>query len=218
MKTLKLAILAAVAFAGALQVQAQQTNLVQNLSIQLFGFSQGGVSNFRGTVTTNVNIVQVGTRQIIQALGTSTGNTFSPFSRLVMVTPVDGSASPSVQVRDGSNTTVDVTGFFVIQSLSDSVDSGVFTTRTQRGTSVSYKITRFALQDNDGQSINLHFDVDGIATINSSTPFNGAPLSPSIDANVSGSGDRNGNLLILQGSVDIIGHTFEVQGFNTGTS
>src|SRR5579871_6560853 len=74
MKTLKMAILAAVAFAGALQVQAQTTNLVQNLNVQLFGFSQGGVSNFRGTVTTNVNIVQIGTRQIIQALGTSTGN------------------------------------------------------------------------------------------------------------------------------------------------
>lgn len=218
MKTLKLAILAAVAFAGALQVQAQSTNLVQNINVQLFGFSQGGVSNFRGTVTTNVNVVQINTRQIIQALANATANSFSSTSKLVLVSPVDGGASPTVQVRDGGKDPVDVTGFFVLQSMSDSVDSGVFSTRNQRGTSVSYKIVRFALQDNDGTPIGIHFDVNGVTTINSTTPFNGGPLSPSIDANVSGSGDKSGNLVILQGSIDIIGHTFEQSGENTGVS
>jgi len=211
MKTLKMAILAAVAFAGVLQVQAQTTNVVQTMSIQLFGFSQGGVSNFRGTVTTNVNLVQVNTRQIIQALATATMNSFSSTSKLVLLTPIDGSAAPTVQVRDGSNPPVDVTGFFIIQPLSESVDSGVFNTRTQRSTSVSYKVVRFILQDNDSQPIGLHFDVDGITTINTTTPPDGSPATPTIDANVSGSGDRNGNLLILQGSIDIFGHTLEVE-------
>jgi hypothetical protein len=135
------------------------------------------------------------------------------------VSPVDGSAAPSVQVRDGNKAPVDVTDFFVIQSMSDSVNGGVFTTRPPRGTSVSYKIVRFILQDNDGTSIGLHFDVDGITTINSSTPPNGGPLTPTIDANVQGSGDSHGTLLILQGSIDIVGHTLEVDdGGFTGVS
>jgi len=218
MKTVKMAILAAFAFACALSVQAQETNLVQNLNIQLFGFSQGNVSTFRGTTVSNFNLVQINTRQIIQALAVSTMNSFSSTSKLVLVTPVDGSASPSVQVRDGANDPVDVTGFFVIEALSGSVDGGVFNTRAQRGTGVSYKITRFVLQDNDGTPISMHFDVDGVTTINSSTPPDGVPLSPTINANVSGSGDRDGNLVILQGSIDVIGHTLEVEEFNTGVS
>jgi len=64
----------------------------------------------------------------------------------------------------------------------------------------------------------MHFDVDGVTTINSSTPPDGVPLSPTINANVSGSGDRDGNLVILQGSIDVIGHTLEVEEFNTGVS
>lgn len=217
MKTIKLAVLAALSFVCTAQVQAQTTNLVQNLSIQLFGFSQGGVSHFGSTVTTNVNIIRVDTRQIIQVLGAATGNSFSFFSKLVTLTPING-GSPSVQVRDGSNAPVDVTDFFVLQALTDSVDGSVLNTKTHRGTSISYEVDRFALRDAHGATLSLHFDVNGVSTSNSSTPQFG-PQGSTLDSNVSGSGDRNGNLLILQGSVDIFGRSLEVDdGGFTGVS
>jgi hypothetical protein len=215
MKTFKLAVLAAVAFVCTSQVQAQTTNLVQNLSIQLYGYSQGGASHFGSIVTTNVNVVRVDTRQIIQALGVATFNAFSSTSKLVVVEPVTGDARPRVQVRDGNRKPVDVSDFLVIQSLSDTVNGSVINTKNGRGTTIGYEVAGFSLRDGD-ESISLHFEVNGIATSNSSTPAFG-PFSNTVDVNVSGSGDRNGTLMILQGSVDIFGHTVEVD-LNGGVS
>ena len=213
MKSLKLAVLAVVSMAVAVQVQADQvTNLVQNFSIQLVGYSQGGSSHFGNVVTTNVNVVQVGTRQVIQSLGAANATTFSTFAKLVLVTPQDGSAI-RVEVRDGNNQPVDVTDFFDIEALTGSLVASVSNTKTGRGSSVTYEIGRFALQDAHGQSLSLHFNVDGIVTGSSSSPLFG-PISPqntTIDANVSGSGDRNGNFLILQGSIEVFGRTLEVE-------
>jgi hypothetical protein len=215
MKTFKLAVLGAVALAFAAQVQAQQTNLVQNLSIQLSGFSQGGAATFSHTVETNVNPVRVDTRQIIQALATATMNSFSSTSKLVVVTPLGG-GNPSIQVRDGSNPPVDVSEFFDLEALSGSVNGSVQDTRSGRGSSISYEIARFALQDAVGASLSIHFDVNGVTTTSSDIPSSGVPI-PMVNANVSGSGDRNGNLLILQGSIVIFGRTLEVDSF-TGVS
>ena len=210
MKKLKGAVLAIVVMAAVAQVQAtQQTNVVQNLSIQLFGVSQGGSFAFGGTSGTNVNSARVDTRQVIQALANATANSFSSTSKLVVVTPIDGGAS-RIQVRDGGNPAVDVTDFFNFQELSGSVDGAANTTRPRRSTTVSYVIARFALQDADGQTLPLHFDVNGFTTINSSTGGFGGQQGPNTDANVAGSGDRNGNLLILQGSVEIFGRSLEV--------
>jgi hypothetical protein len=215
MKTLKLAILGVLALAFAVQVHAQNTNLVQNISIQLYGFAQGGTSKFPGTVTTNINTVRVDTRQIIQALATATMNSFSSTSTLVVVTPLGGGA-PSIQVRDGSNPPVDVSQFFDFEALSGSVNGAAVNTKTGRGSSVSYEIARFALQDAMAGTLNLHFDVNGVTTTSSNISPS-SPQFPMIDANVSGSGDRNGNLLILQGSIEIFGRTLEVDSF-TGVS
>lgn len=209
MKTsFKMLVLAALSFVGIAQVQAQQTNLVQNFSVQLFGFSQGGVSHFGTIIETNVNVARIDTRQIIQALGAAEGYNYSTSAKLVVVTPLGG-GSPVIQVRDGNNTPVDVTDFFVLQALSDSVNSGIFNTRTGRGTSLSYSVARFTLQDARGETLNVHFDVNGITTSNSTTPTSG-PQAPTVDANVVGSGDRNGTEVILQGSIDIFGRTVEV--------
>ena len=211
MKTLKMAVMAVAGLAIAVQAQAgTQTNLVQSLNIQLVGVSQGSSFSFGGTSGTNVNNVLIGTRQIIQALGNATANTFSSTSKLVVVTPTDGSEA-HIQVRDGSNT-VDVTDFLIAQELSPSVDGSVSTTKPPRTTSVSYLISRFVLQDADGATLPFHFDVNGFTTINSSTGgfFGSQGQGSTTDANVSGTGDRNGNMVILQGSVEIFGHTLEV--------
>jgi len=209
MKTLKLAVLAVASLIGVAQVRAQQTNVVQNLGIQLYGVSQGGSFSNGTAVGTNVNFVRIDTRQVIQALAAASFNTFSSTSRLVVVTPLGGGA-PRIQVRDGSKTPFDVTDYFNFQALTDPVNGSVTSTRNGRGTSVSYEIARFALQDADGRTLSLHFDVNGFTTTDSSSVGFFGSQGPNTDANVSGAGDRNGGLLILQGSINIYGRTLEV--------
>ena len=209
MKTFKLAVLTVAALIEIAQVHAQQTNIVQNLGIQLYGVSQGGSFSSGTTVGTNVNFVRIDTRQVIQTLANASFNTFSSTSRLVIVTPLAG-GGPRIQVRDGGKTPVDVTDFFNFQALTDPVNGSVSSTKTGRGTSVSYEIARFALQDADGQTLSLHFDVNGFTTMDSSTGGFFGPQGPNTDANVSGAGDRNGGLIILQGSINIYGRTLEV--------
>jgi hypothetical protein len=211
MKTIKLSVLAVLSMLCVAQVEAQQTNLVQTFSIQLFGFSQGGSNGFGNIVTTNINSVRVDSRQVIQALAVASFDSFSSTSRLVLVTPLNG-GSPQVQIRDGNNIPVDVTDFFDIEALSDSINGSISNTKTGRGSSITYEIGRFALQDAHGQTLSLHFNVDGVVTGSSSSPFFGpaSPQSSTIDANVAGSGDKNGNFIILQGSINIFGRTLEV--------
>ncbi|MBC8094620.1 MAG: hypothetical protein H7Y43_02300 [Akkermansiaceae bacterium] len=207
MKILKTAI-ALLLTAGAVQCYAQQTNLVQNLSIQLYGIKEGRTTTNFNYATTGVEIVRVDTRQVIQALASALALPVSSAGRLVLITPLSG-GDVSVQIRDGENTPIDVSSFFELQPLSGSVQSLQRNLRTGRGIQTDYYIQRVALKDTGDYSLSLHFDVSGVS-VGSSTP--GAPNRPgaNISADVSGAGDRNGNLLILQGSVGVHGHTTEV--------
>src|SRR6476646_6605867 len=103
----KLSALAALFVVAAVRTNADTTNLVQDVSVQLTGFSQGAPRTNSTTITVGVDTTSIGNARVIAALGASTGNAFSTGARLVSVTPVAGGDS-SVQVRDGSNT-VDVT-------------------------------------------------------------------------------------------------------------
>jgi hypothetical protein len=202
MKTMKLATLTLWVGLGVLQLQADQTNLVQNIGIRLLGVEQGGIVSTRNLVGTNVDLVRVNTHRVIGALGTATGNAFSPAANLVLVTPLDGGV-PAVQVRDGATTT-DVTGFFGLATTSGSVQSSLQNRRSGRTQQTTYNIQRFVLQDNGAQSLALHFDVNGFATENSTSHSN------NLNIDASGSGDLNGNLLIIQGSINVFGNTLEV--------
>jgi hypothetical protein len=203
MKSITLAIVALAIGLGAARTNADQTNLVQNVRVQLYGISQGGTSTNGSIITTAANFTPVDTRRVIAALGTATGNTFSFASRLVLVTPLGGGA-PSVQVRDGSNT-VDVTGFVVYQSLSGTVEESFENTRTGRAFSTDYSVQQIALQDNGGYpSLTLHFNVTGLAVLSS------ASRGGNLNINAVGTGDSSGNSLILQGTISLSGGTLEV--------
>ncbi len=187
-------------------VLAQQTNLVQTLSVQLYGVKQGNTTTNGNVVVSNVGTATIGTGDIINALGAATGNTFSHAATLAVVTRLpDG--WPDVDVIDGSNT-VDVTSFVVIQPLSGSVDSSVTNTKNGRTSGNSYSIEQFTLQDGYAP-LTLHFNVNGVAV---GTFSDSAALGQrtSVDASVAGSGDRNGNPLILEGTVRIFGDTLQV--------
>ena len=187
---------------------ADQTNLVQTLSVQLAGIKQGGASTAGNIVIKNVDTVRVGTDAVISALGAASGNTFSRNARLVVVTPLPGGFS-SVQVRDGT-VSVDVTGLFNHEQLSGSVGVSLANTRTGRSTSTDYSIQQFVLRDADGFApLALHFNVQGIAADNSAASSNSGSASE-LSASVAGAGDRDGNVLILQGSITVKGHALEV--------
>jgi len=208
MKLIKLTVATLLAL-GAAQAQAQPTtNVVQTINIQLFGIEQGRTVTNGGVVSKAVDVVRVDSRRVIQELGRSTQNSFSAFARLVLVTPLGGGA-PAIQVRSGT-AVVDVTDFFVLQPLSDSVESSQKNLRRGIIVETDYFIQRIALQNSGAfPALGLHFDVNGFATQVAVTGAN-SPLGAGLDVGVSGSGDRNGSLLILQGSIGVFGHALEV--------
>jgi hypothetical protein len=193
----------------AVPAKADHTNLVRTLHIQLQGLKQGAtITSSTGNSTTTADTVSVGNRQVIKALGDATGNTFSSTSKVVVVTPLHYPGGTKVQVRDGTSV-VDVTGFFSRYPLSDSVFSSQSSSRTGRSNSNEYNIQEFDLVDNsDYAPLALHYYVSGIAVIStSSSPSNGTTTE--LNASVSGTGDLNGDLLILQGTISLKGQTYE---------
>ena len=207
MKVLNLAAICTFLCIGIAQAQPFQTNTVQNLSIQLFGVTQGGTTTNGGFVLTSADSVRVDTRRVIQALAAATRNTFSSTSKLAVVTPLGGGSS-SIQVRDGS-TKVDVTGFFIHEQSSDSVTSLFLNTKTGRSFGSEYSIQQFALQDSGGfPSLSVHFNVSGFAVDTTGSRWN-AGQGNQLEINASGTGDHDGHLLILQGFINVFGNAVE---------
>ena len=105
----------------------------------------------------------------------------------------------TIAIRDGGNS-VDVSGFFVHSYLSDAVGRSTANSKTGKSSGSNYSIQEFVLQDVDGyQPLALHYSVSGVAVENFSIPAIPGPRSE-LSADVSGTGDSAGNLLILQGT------------------
>jgi hypothetical protein len=211
MNIVKLAAMAALVSLGVSQARSDQTNVVQNIGIQLLGVQKGGPVTGRFQVATGFAPANIDTRQVVQALGAGTANTFSGRAKLVLVTPLGGGFS-SIQVRDGTNT-VDVSSFFAHDQLSDFVSGSVSNTFTRKIVDLDYSIQRFALANSGSASLGLHFDVNGFALETMSNEFSGASH---LEIRVSGSGDLNGNLVILQGSIEVEGGKLEVVAGGVG--
>jgi len=192
---------------GAVQLKADQTNLVQNLSIRLGGIATGPTETNGNIVTTSLKSVQVSTKDVIQQLGTATANSFSDKATLVVVTPLP-SGNSAIVIRDGS-TSVDVSVFFVYEQKSDFVSSSHANLKNSHSTSKDYSIQRLALTDSSpNPALTLHFDVQGIGVETTVTAATGSHTE--LDAGVAGSGDENGKPLILEGSFRVYGHLLEV--------
>ncbi len=203
MKIVKQAVLSMFISMGVFQAHADNTNVVQNLSIQLRGVQPGGPVTNRNTITTGLSPAKIENRDIIKALGLSTSNQFSRSAKLVVVTPLGGGDS-AIQVRDGSNQ-VDVSDYFRHTQLSDSVSGSVSNTVTLRSVNLDYSIQRFSLRDAEGKpALGLHFDVRGFAAERT------AARAGNLELEAAGAGDANGSPLILHGEIDIQGDRLEV--------
>ncbi len=203
----KITAVAALLLAAALPAaQAQsQTDEVLVLNLQLGAISQGPTTSAKGVVATQVRTSEVTSRDVIQAIGASTGNSFSTHARLELLTPTNDLEFWSVQVRDGSSL-VDVSGFFVHQRGSASVSSAFVVNRTGDAGDVEYSIDNFSLVDQPGfPALSLHFNVSGLTVTSQSGVVNrrGQVVGQvdDISGQVSGTGDSNGALIIIQGTI-----------------
>jgi hypothetical protein len=205
----KITVLTLLLASLALPIRADQTNLLRTLQIQLLGVKQGDTTVSGSVTTTTADPVSVGSRDVIRALGEATGNTFSRDARLVVVTPlVAWGGYSTVEIRDGA-TKLNVTSFFSQFPISDPVTSAQSNSRTGRSSSTQYSIQEFVLLDHpDYPPLSLHFNIRGVSVENTLNSSNG--YSTEMDATGAGRGDRNGEMLILQGVISVHGRALEV--------
>jgi hypothetical protein len=204
----KSAAIAVLLVLPAVATRADQTNLVQNLSVRLAGISQGPTETNRNIVTTTTHFVRVNTADIIKQLGTATGSSFSSAANLVLITPL-GIGAPSIAVRDRA-ASVDVSSFFVYEVKSGTVTSSELNLKSGRGSSTDYSIQRLALLDSyDFAPLTLHLDVQGVAVESATISPNRATRS-GLEAGVSGWGDQGGTDVLLEGTFQLDGGTFEI--------
>jgi hypothetical protein len=204
----KIPALAALLLSTALQSKADQTNLVQHLSIRLSGITQGPTETNKNVVKTSADFARVGTADVIKQLGIATGNSFSDQADLVVVTPLP-SGSSSIVIRDG-NSSVNVSSFFIYEVKSGFVTSSQSNLKTGRTSSTDYSVQRLALIDSPNYPLlSLHFDLQGIA-VEMSTTGPSMATRTELDASVSGWGDQEGKLLLLEGTFRVHGYSLEV--------
>jgi hypothetical protein len=209
-KLLKLTLLVALAAALSLRESVAQTvDEVLALNIQLYTVSQGNMTTNRDRISSNVQVDKLTSRDVIQALGASTGYGFSAQARLVLLTPTNNLDNWTVQVRDG-NRKIDVTGFFSHIAGSPSVGSAWVSTRTGAAGGTDYSVDSFALQDRPGYPpLSVHFQVSGFTVTRSDGVVNRrgqiTGQEDRIVATVSGLGDENGAVNVIEGTISAEG-------------
>jgi len=115
-KRLTLGIIGAALVASTGAHAAQLTNSVQYINFRVVLLGQGTAdvnSDNPNFITQEPKKTVLVTSNIINILGTLTGNTFPPTAKLVRVeNPVGETASARFQVRNGTNVLADVTSYF----------------------------------------------------------------------------------------------------------
>jgi len=184
-----------------------QTNVTLDLDFYLSTVAQGTVTtNDDGAVVNGVVFGKITEASIISELGASTSNNFSRHADLWLVIPKSAPDDWSVVVRDGTNSPVDVTGFFTYVPGTNSVGKTVVST-TGGVSDTEYSIDRFGLHDKTGlPALSTHFDVSGftITTTRGIVPTATSDVIgevESINACVDGTGEQDGNLIIIEGIV-----------------
>jgi hypothetical protein len=210
--TFKIIPTAALLMAAALQTAPAQTTNIDAalvLNFNLNAVSQGPATTTSAGAVSDVQVSRITSRDIIAVLGAATGNIFSKQARLVVLTPTNDLETWLVHVQDGAND-VDVTGFVGHAAGAASVESAFVHRRTGATGGTEYSIDGFSLQDQAGfPALSKHFSVSGFTATASRDVVNRAGQitgqANSVDADVSGTGDSNGQLLIIEGTVDADG-------------
>jgi hypothetical protein len=187
------------------QTIAPQTNVTLDLDFYLTTVAQGTVTTNRGEVVNGVEFGSITEASIIRDLGASTSNSFSPRAELLLLIPTNAPTNWTVVVRDGTNST-DVTGFFSYIPGTNSVGRTTLTTATGAVGDTQYSIDRFAVHDQAGfPPLATHFHVSGftVTLTRGIVPTETGPVGviEQLDASVAGTGERNGKLIVIEGSI-----------------
>jgi hypothetical protein len=217
---LKLTLIALLAL-GIAQTRALAvgpvTNVVQTVSFLLTVFTEGEVVTNGSVVTKPVLKLKIATKDVIEALGTGTGNNFSAKAKLILVTPLDGDES-SIFVQDGTNK-VDVSELFSVDDVgSTEVQGSSENTISGAKTATDYSIIRLRLRDHDTQILPAHFELSGLSTDKSAGIVIGGIIrgkSHQITLNLAGTGDftdgTGTHSFIATGTVTVTGKTLSVE-------
>ncbi len=205
------ALLGTVAIRSSL-AQGTETDELMQLDFQLNAISQGPTTSTRNTVATTVVMHTITSREVIQVLGAAMGVSFSPGAGLYLLAPTNNLDAWTIQVRDGA-AKVDVTPFFGHQPGANSVAGTSLNTRTGAGAGTDYSIDGFSLQDAPGfPALSEHFSVSGLTfTASVGAVRRGQVVAETVHvhARVSGAGDRQGSLTMVEGSIDAQGNSTE---------
>ncbi len=216
-RTVALATLGALLALGTARTSLAQTNLTPtnvtlNLNFYLSTVAQGTVATNHDVIVNGVVFGSINDASIISELGASTSNSFSRRAELWLVIPTKTPDDWSVEVRDGTNSPVDVTGFFTYAPGTNTVGRTTVNTSSDAVGDTQYSIDRFGLHDQTGfPALSKHFHVSGftITTTRGVVPTAAADLVgeiESINAFVDGTGESDSKLIVIEGIVTANGH------------
>jgi hypothetical protein len=190
-KTAQIAVIGALLAVGIAQSYAQTPVVVSTLNVALSGFS-GDSSTARPVRITNKDIINA-----LNASSSAFG--FSKSAKLLIVVPAGG-GSPSFMVRDGGTDT-DVSDFFGTGS-SDVVSNG----------KQQYEIFQLSFDNGAGTDFNVSgFATDHIGKVNGKDTGVLEDQVTGFNSSVSGTGEVDGSLAILKGTVNAGGAKGENQ-------
>lgn len=184
-RTAQIAVIGALLAMGIAQSNAQTPEVVSTLNVALSGFSGD---------TSSATAVRITNKDIINALNNSSSAFgFSSKAKLMIVVPADG-GSPNFIVRDGSTDT-DVSDFFGTGS-SDVVSNG----------KQQYEVFELSFDNGAGTDFDANgFATDHIGMVNGKDTGVLDGQVTSFNSSVSGTGDVDGSLAILKGTITAAG-------------
>jgi len=204
-KTVTTMILAALCAltSNASETTLEQTNLAQPLNIDLTVTIAGAEPTIDGVLVQRAQHKHLTTEDVVGALGTSLGVSFSTNAQLLLTLSETGALT--VSVKDGAKTGVDVTGYFVFDPSSNYIESVSFRTNTGSLATNFQAMETFGLQ-NEGTATALswHFTVAGLAEAIYGEIDSGGTMTAkgfALSAQVSGSGDYEGAFALFEGFI-----------------
>jgi hypothetical protein len=208
-KLAKLTVISAVALlSGLTQTQAANTNVVQHVTFALTYLEQGPTNHPSTNITVHKAIkVQVTTKDIIQALCAATTNTFVKGDSLVRVININATTNETTfEIRNGTNTAIDVTGFFTLSHSTNSVDAYSTDSATGITSGVTTDITFLTLANVPPYNLLANFKLGGLTATTHTSIKDGKSVIgvDEVSAVVAGTGaDTNGMPAVISGTVNV---------------
>jgi hypothetical protein len=215
-KSMKLVLVGVVMAFGAAQLNAQTTNIVQNLNLKLTAYYQAGATTNSSNIALNVGKVSVVNKDIIALLGLQLNVIFTSDAKLLLISDLEDSLNPRIVVRDtqGGNTVDTEVGQYFSVTVIQSVESLKIKVDPLNVSGTGYEVLTFNMTV-DGADFSVQgFAQTAISTVKHQGRVVGGAQTGTM--NVSGSGNYSaspaGGLVpvAIKGTVQVLGKNVEV--------